>query len=62
MSQQLQELIHRSSHVAFESGANAERYRIIKVLEDQVCEDNFCIHDACIFALEIIELIQEQQK
>jgi hypothetical protein len=34
MSQQLQELIHRSSHVAFESGANAERYRIIKLIND----------------------------
>jgi hypothetical protein len=34
MSQQLQELIHRSSHVAFESGANAERYRIIKLVID----------------------------
>jgi hypothetical protein len=34
MSQQLQELIHRSSHVAFESGANAERYRIIKLVTD----------------------------
>lgn len=31
MSQQLQELIHRSSHIAFYSGANAERQRLIRI-------------------------------
>jgi len=31
MSQQLQELIHRSSHIAFYSGVSAERQRIIRI-------------------------------
>lgn len=35
MSQQLQELIHRSSHIAFYSGVSAERQRIIKLLNDE---------------------------
>lgn len=36
MSQQLQELIHRSSHIAFYSGVNAENQRILKLLKDMV--------------------------
>jgi hypothetical protein len=35
LSHQLQELIHRSSHIAFYSGANAERYRIIRILNEE---------------------------
>lgn len=37
MSQQLQELIHRSSHIAFYSGVSAEQQRIIKLLESKLC-------------------------
>jgi hypothetical protein len=39
----------------------AERGRIIKLLEAKDCGDDFCIHNECIFALEIIELIQEEK-
>jgi len=31
----LQDLIHRSSHIAFYSGANAERHRIIRILDEE---------------------------
>jgi hypothetical protein len=56
MSQQLQELIHRSSHVAFESGANAERYRIIKLVIDSKVIDA----DQKYFLLEAIKKVQKE--
>jgi len=56
MSQQLQELIHRSSHVAFESGANAERYRIIKLVIDSKVIDA----DQKYFLLEAIKKGQKE--
>lgn len=56
MSQQLQELIHRSSHVAFESGANAERYRIIMVIIDSKAIDA----DQKYFLLEAIKKGQKE--
>lgn len=62
MSQQLQELIHRSSHIAFYSGVSAERQRIIKLLEDfydgnlwrQTGNDTYVGFDIT----EIIELVK----
>jgi hypothetical protein len=56
MSQQLQELIHRSSHVAFESGANAERYRIIMMIIDSKAIDA----DQKYFLLEAIKKGQKE--
>lgn len=52
MSQQLHELIHRSSHIAFYSGVNAERQRIIKIIKDFGSED---------FTADLISLINEDE-
>jgi hypothetical protein len=58
----LQDLIHTNAHNAFGIGVKTERERIIKLLEAKDCKDDFCIDDSCIFALEIIELIQEESE
>lgn len=56
----LQDLIHTNAHNAYEIGIKTERKRIIELLDDQVCTDDFCNHDSCVYYLEIIELIQEE--
>jgi hypothetical protein len=48
--------------INFEAGEIVERDRIIELLQAKDCGDDFCIHDECIFAIEIIELIQEESK
>lgn len=58
----LQDLIHTNAHNAYEIGVRTERERIIELLDNQVCTDDFCIHDSCVHTLEIIELIQEESK
>jgi hypothetical protein len=58
----LQDLIHTNAHNAFGIGVKTERERIIKLLEAKDCGDDFCIHDECIFAIETIELIQEESE
>ena len=44
------------------SGAKRERERILDLLDEQVCTDNFCVHDSCVNTLVIIELLQEESK
>lgn len=58
----LQDLIHTNAHNAFAIGVKTERERIIELLDDRVCTDDFCNHDSCVYYLEIIELIQEESK
>jgi hypothetical protein len=58
----LQDLIHTNAHNAFAIGVKTERERIIELLDDRVCTDDFCVHDACVTTLEIIELLQEESK
>jgi hypothetical protein len=58
----LQDLIHTNAHNAFAIGIKTERERIIELLDDRVCTDDFCNHDSCVYYLEIIELIQEESK
>jgi hypothetical protein len=58
----LQDLIHTNAHNAFGIGVKTERERIIELLDDRVCTDDFCNHDSCVYYLEIIELIQEETK
>jgi hypothetical protein len=58
----MQDLIHTNAHNAFGIGVKTERDRIIKLLEAKDCGDDFCVHDECIFAIETIELIQEESK
>ena len=58
----LQDLIHTNAHNAFAIGVKTERERIIELLDDRVCTDDFCNHDSCVYYLEIIELIQEETK
>jgi hypothetical protein len=58
----LQDLIHTNAHNAFAIGIKTERERIIELLDDRVCTDDFCNHDSCVYYLEIIELIQEETK
>ena len=58
----MQDLIHTNAHNAFGIGVKTERERIIKLLEAKDCRDDFCIHDECIFAIETIELIQEESE
>jgi hypothetical protein len=52
----------RAYNEGLERGVASERERIIALLDDQVCTDDFCVHDACFTTLEIIELIQEESK
>lgn len=52
----------RAYNEGFERGVASERDRIIEVLDGQVCDEDFCVHDRCFFTLETIELIQEEQK
>jgi hypothetical protein len=58
----IQDLIHTNAHNAFGIGVKTERERIIKLLLAKDCGDDFCIHDECIFAIETIELIQEESE
>ena len=58
----LQDLIHTNAHNAFAIGVKTERERIIELLDDRVCTDDFCNHDSCVYYLEIIELIEEETK
>jgi hypothetical protein len=62
----LQDIIVTSSVKAFNSGLAhgviQERERIIELLDGNVCDEDFCVHDRCFFTLETIELIQEEQK
>jgi hypothetical protein len=58
----IQELIHTNAHNAYAIGVRTERERIIKLLRDKDCGDDFCVHDECIFAIETIELIQGEEE
>jgi hypothetical protein len=58
----MQDLIHTNAHNAFGIGVKTERERIIKLLLAKDCGDDFCIHDECIFAIETIELIEEESE
>ena len=51
----------RAYNQGLERGEAFERERIIKLLLAKDCGDDFCVHDECIFAIETIELIQEDQ-
>jgi hypothetical protein len=52
----------RAYNEGLERGKASERERIIELLDDRVCTDDFCNHDSCVYYLEIIELIQEESK
>jgi hypothetical protein len=52
----------RAYNEGLERGVASERERIIELLDNQVCTDDFCVHDSCVNTLEIIELIQEETK
>jgi hypothetical protein len=52
----------RAYNEGLQRGEAFERDRIIELLQAKDCGDDFCIHDECIFAIEIIELIQEESK
>jgi hypothetical protein len=52
----------RAYNEGLERGVASERERIIELLDGNVCEEDFCVHDRCFFTLETIELIQEEQK
>ena len=52
----------RAYNEGFARGIVSERERVIELLDKQVCTDDFCVHDACVTTLEIIELLQEESK
>jgi hypothetical protein len=52
----------RAYNEGFARGIVSERERVIEVLDEQVCTDDFCVHDACVTTLQIIELLQEESK
>lgn len=55
---ELTERIYRIQKMTWNQGAEAERERIMKLLEEQVCPDSFCAHDLCLHTLQIIELVK----
>lgn len=59
MSSELQEIIHRTMHLAFEQGKQAEQERIVKLLENQYCDGKDCNH---LSVRDSIALIKEEQK
>jgi hypothetical protein len=52
----------RAYNEGFARGIVSERERVIELLDEQVCTDDFCVHDSCVTTLEIIELLQEESK
>jgi hypothetical protein len=52
----------RAYNEGFARGIVSERERVIELLDEQVCTDDFCVHDACVTTLQIIELLQEESK
>lgn len=54
MSDQLQELIAKSSLVAFNSGVRHERDRIVELLAQLICPD--CQHNTC---RDLVSLVRD---
>jgi hypothetical protein len=52
----------RAYNEGFARGIVSERERVIELLDEQVCTDDFCVHDSCVTTLVIIELLQEESK